>query len=153
MAALRLRDGEEPLNECGAKYVRTYVILRGMHKAFVGAYIDADESHLGTGWRYFKNTRPAWWRGETPETHHYLMKSRVIIFLRKPILPGCVKNLIGALQSFSINVDYGSCRRHLHCVADLEDAVEKRIFTVEQLIIICTRRGASMRKVRSFRWC
>ncbi len=21
-----------------------------------------------------KYTRPAWWRGETPETHHYLMK-------------------------------------------------------------------------------
>ena len=35
VAALRLRDGEEPLNELRRRFVRTYVILRGMHKAFV----------------------------------------------------------------------------------------------------------------------
>lgn len=35
VAALRLRDGKNRLTSCGARFVRTYVILRGMHKAFV----------------------------------------------------------------------------------------------------------------------
>lgn len=54
VAALRLRDGEEPLNALRRRFVRTYVILKVTHRVFVCAYIDADESHLGTGWRYFK---------------------------------------------------------------------------------------------------
>ncbi len=79
------------------------------------------------------------------------MKKPGYIFLKKPILRGCVKNLIWRFTSFSINVDYGSCRRHLLLCGNLEDAVEKRIFTVEQLYHHLTKRGASMRKVRSFR--
>lgn len=54
VAALRLRTGKNRLTSCGAKYVRTYVILRECTRHSSGAYIDADESHLGTGWRYFK---------------------------------------------------------------------------------------------------
>ena len=38
-----------------------------------------------------------------------------------------------------------------YCVADLEDAVEKSIFSAEQLYQHLYERGASMKKVRYFR--
>lgn len=39
-----------------------------------------------------------------------------------------------------------------YCVADLEDAVEKRIFTVEQLYHHLHEAWGQHEKVRSFRW-
>ncbi|STM57622.1 deoxyguanosinetriphosphate triphosphohydrolase [Escherichia coli] len=61
-----------------------------------------------------KYTRPAWWRGETPETHHYLMKKPGYYLSEEAYIARLRKELNLALYSrFSINVDYGSCRRHL----------------------------------------
>lgn len=95
VAALRLRDGEEPLNELRRKIRQDLCHFEGNAQ---GIRLVHTLMRMNLTWAQvggiLKYTRPAWWRGETPETHHYLMKSRVIIFLRKPILPGCVKNLI-----------------------------------------------------------
>lgn len=95
VAALRLRDGEEPLNELRRKIRQDLCHFEGNAQ---GIRLVHTLMRMNLTWAQaggiLKYTRPAWWRGETPETHHYLMKSRVIIFLKKPILPGCVKNLI-----------------------------------------------------------
>ncbi len=126
--------GKNRLTSCGARFVRTLCDFEGNARHSPGAYIDADESHLGTGWRYFKIYRPAWWRGETPETHHYLMKKPGYYLSEEAYIARLRKELNLALYSrFPLTWIMEAADDISYCVADLEDAVEKRIFTVEQL--------------------
>ncbi len=88
VAALRLRDGEEPLNALRRKIRQDLCHFEGNAQGIRLVHnIDADESHWAQVGGILKYTRPAWWRGETPETHHYLMKSRAIIFRRSLYCP------------------------------------------------------------------
>ncbi len=100
-----------------------------------------------------KYTRPAWWRGETPETHHYLMKKPGYYLSEEAYIARLRKELNLALYSrFPLTWIMEAADDISYCVADLEDAVEKEYLPLSSFIIICTKRGASMRKVRSFRW-
>ncbi len=64
VAALRLRDGEEPLNELRRKIRQDLCHFEGNAQGIkYGAYIDADESHLGTGCgilKYYPSGVVAW---------------------------------------------------------------------------------------------
>ncbi len=75
MAALRLRDGEEPLNELRRKIRQDLCHFEGNAQ---GIRLVHTLMRMNLTWAQvggiLKYTRPAWWRGETPETHHYLMK-------------------------------------------------------------------------------
>ncbi|KEA53134.1 deoxyguanosinetriphosphate triphosphohydrolase [Mangrovibacter sp. MFB070] len=81
-----------------------------------------------------KYTRPAWESGPAPEGFHYLMKkpgfylseANYIVRLRKELSleENCRFPLTWIMEAAD-DISY--------CVADLEDAVEKRIFSLEQL--------------------
>lgn len=75
VAALRLRDGEEPLNELRRKIRQDLCHFEGNAQ---GIRLVHTLMRMNLTWAQvggiLKYTRPAWWRGETPETHHYLMK-------------------------------------------------------------------------------
>jgi dGTPase len=81
-----------------------------------------------------KYTRPAWHRGKIPPGHDYLMKkpgyylaeAEYVARLRKELdlQPHCRFPLTYIMEAAD-DISY--------CVADLEDAVEKNIFSVEQL--------------------
>lgn len=81
-----------------------------------------------------KYTRPAWYTGEIPASHSYLMKKpgyylaeeKYVERLREELdlQPNCRFPLTYIMEAAD-DISY--------CVADLEDAVEKKIFTVEQL--------------------
>ncbi|MCG3833799.1 dGTPase, partial [Escherichia coli] len=74
------------------------------------------------------------WRGETPETHHYLMKKPGYYLSEEAYIARLRKELNLALYSrFPLTWIMEAADDISYCVADLEDAVEKRIFTVEQL--------------------
>lgn len=81
-----------------------------------------------------KYTRPAWHRGVTPESHNYLMKKPGYYLAEE----GYIGRLRAALDlaennRFPLTYIMEAADDISYCVADLEDAVEKNIFTVEQL--------------------
>lgn len=81
-----------------------------------------------------KYSKPAYWIGETPAEFSYLMKK-----------PGFYLAEEAFVQTLTDSVEQKPYHRYpltyimeaaddiSYCIADLEDAVEKRIFTVEQL--------------------
>ena len=54
VAALRLREGEESLNDIRRKVRQDLCHFEGNAQGSSGAYFDAYESYLGSGWWYFK---------------------------------------------------------------------------------------------------
>ncbi|MBA0161494.1 dGTPase [Pectobacterium versatile] len=81
-----------------------------------------------------KYTRPAYWHGELPADYHYLMKK-----------PGYYLAEEAFVAKLREELDMGEFHRHplsyimeaaddvSYCIADLEDAVEKDILTIEEL--------------------
>lgn len=154
VAALRLRDGEEPLNALRRKIRQDLCHFEGNAQ---GIRLVHTLMRMNLTWAQvggiLKYTRPAWWRGETPETHHYLMKKPGYYLSEEAYIARLRKELNLALYSrFPLTWIMEAADDISYCVADLEDAVEKRIFTVEQLYHHLHEAWASMRKVRSFRW-
>lgn len=81
-----------------------------------------------------KYTRPAYWSGEVPEEYSYLMKKpgyymaeeRFVSELRYQLgMEGFSRYPLTYIMEAADDISY--------CIADLEDAVEKNILTVEQL--------------------
>ncbi|MCA6953803.1 dGTPase [Pectobacterium polaris] len=81
-----------------------------------------------------KYTRPAYWHGELPPDYHYLMKK-----------PGYYLAEEAFVATLREELDMGKFHRHplsyimeaaddvSYCIADLEDAVEKDILTIDEL--------------------
>lgn len=135
VAALRLRDGEEPLNELRRKIRQDLCHFEGNAQGIRLVHtlmrMNLTQAQVGGILKY---TRPAWWRGETPETHHYLMKKPGYYLSEEAYIARLRKELNLALYSrFPLTWIMEAADDISYCVADLEDAVEKRIFTVEQL--------------------
>jgi len=81
-----------------------------------------------------KYTRPAWFKGVLPASHHYLMK-KPGYFLAEEEYVARLRNELDLQPHCRFPLTYimEAADDISYCVADLEDAVEKRIFTVEQL--------------------
>ncbi len=81
-----------------------------------------------------KYTRPAWWTGETPATHSYLMKKPGYYLSEEAYIARLRKELsLTPNGRFPLTWIMEAADDISYCVADLEDAVEKRIFSVEEL--------------------
>ena len=81
-----------------------------------------------------KYTRPAWWMGETPASHSYLMKKPGYYLSEEAYIERLRKELsLTANGRFPLTWIMEAADDISYCVADLEDAVEKRIFSVEEL--------------------
>ncbi|MDF7680274.1 dGTPase [Enterobacteriaceae bacterium ESL0689] len=81
-----------------------------------------------------KYTRPAWWRGELPASHSYLMKKPGYYLSEEEYVAQLRQELdLGPYSRFPLTWITEAADDISYCVADLEDAVEKRIFSVEQL--------------------
>ncbi|CAK9884004.1 MAG: Deoxyguanosinetriphosphate triphosphohydrolase [Candidatus Erwinia impunctatus] len=82
----------------------------------------------------FKYTRPAWMRGELPASHDYLMKKPGYYLSEEGYIERLQQALnLSPLCRFPLTYIMEAADDISYCVADLEDAVEKNIFTVEQL--------------------
>ncbi len=82
----------------------------------------------------FKYTRPAWFNGEIPATHDYLMKKPGYYLSEEEYVGRLRKELdLQPHCRFPLTYIMEAADDISYCVADLEDAVEKKIFTVEQL--------------------
>lgn len=133
--SLRLREGEETLNDLRRKVRQDLCQFEGNAQ---GIRLVHTLMQMNLTWAQvggiLKYTRPAWWRGETPATHNYLMKKPGYYLSEETYITRLRKELNLALYSrFPLTWIMEAADDISYCVADLEDAVEKRIFSVEQL--------------------
>ncbi|ADO49815.1 dGTPase [[Enterobacter] lignolyticus] len=133
--ALRLREGEESLNELRRKIRQDVCHFEGNAQ---GIRLVHTLMRMNLTWAQvgciLKYTRPAWWRGETPATHSYLMKKPGYYFAEEAYIDRLRKELdLAPYNRFPLTWIMEAADDISYCVADLEDAVEKRIFSIEQL--------------------
>ncbi|SFN16612.1 dGTPase [Izhakiella capsodis] len=130
-----LRYQEDGLNDLRAKIRQDLSFFEGNAQAIrlVHTLMKMNLTWAQVGC-IFKYTRPAWYRGDLPASHSYLMKKPGYYLAEEE----CISHLRNALElekysRFPLTYIMEAADDISYCVADLEDAVEKNIFTVEQL--------------------
>ncbi|OON39898.1 dGTPase [Izhakiella australiensis] len=130
-----LRYREDGLNDLRAKIRQDLSFFEGNAQAIrlVHTLMKMNLTWAQVGC-IFKYTRPAWHRGDLPAGHSYLMKKPGYYLAEEEY----ISRMRSALQlekysRFPLTYIMEAADDISYCVADLEDAVEKNIFTVEQL--------------------
>ena len=132
---LRLREGEEGLNDLRRKVRQDLCHFEGNAQ---GIRLVHSLMRMNLTWAQvgciLKYTRPAWWTGETPASHSYLMKKPGYYLSEEAYIERLRKELsLTPNGRFPLTWIMEAADDISYCVADLEDAVEKRIFSVEEL--------------------
>ncbi|MGG7807781.1 dGTPase [Klebsiella aerogenes] len=135
VGALRLHDGEGVLNELRRKVRQDLCCFEGNAQ---GIRLVHTLMRMNLTWTQvgciLKYTRPAWWRGETLASHSYLMKKPGYYLAEEEYIARLRKELdLAPYNRFPLTWIMEAADDISYCVADLEDAVEKRIFSAEQL--------------------
>lgn len=132
---LRLREGDESLNELRRKVRQDVCHFEGNAQ---GIRLVHTLMRMNLTWAQvgciLKYTRPAWWSGSPPASHSYLMKKPGYYFSEEEYIERLRKELsLTPYGRFPLTWIMEAADDISYCVADLEDAVEKRIFSVEEL--------------------
>ena len=133
--ALKLREGEETVNELRRK-VRNDIChfegnAQGIRLVHTLLRMNLTWAQVGGILKY---TRPAWFTGPTPPGHSYLMKKPGFYLSEEEYIVRLRKELsLDEYCRFPLTWIMEAADDISYCVADLEDAVEKRIFSAEQL--------------------
>ncbi|EOW6431171.1 dGTPase [Cronobacter turicensis] len=132
---LRLQEGEEALNALRSNVRRDLCHFEGNAQ---GIRLVHTLLRMNLTWAQvggiLKYTRPAWYNGAVPETHSYLMKKPGFYLSEDQYISRLRKELqLETYSRFPLAWIMEAADDISYCVADLEDAVEKRIFSVEQL--------------------
>ena len=132
---LRLREGEDGLNDLRRKVRQDLCHFEGNAQ---GIRLVHSLMRMNLTWAQvgciLKYTRPAWWMGETPASHSYLMKKPGYYLSEEAYIERLRKALsLTPNGRFPLTWIMEAADDISYCVADLEDAVEKRIFSVEEL--------------------
>lgn len=132
---LKLKEGEEALNALRRKVRQDLCHFEGNAQ---GIRLVHTLLRMNLTWAQvgciLKYTRPAWYAGPPPESHSYLMKKPGFYLAEEEYISRLRKELaLGEYSRFPLTWIMEAADDISYCVADLEDAVEKRIFTVEQL--------------------
>ena len=133
--ALRLHDGETSLNALRRKVRQDLCSFEGNAQ---GIRLVHTLMRMNLTWAQvgciLKYTRPAWWSEETPASHSYLMKKPGYYLAEEEYVARLRKELdLAPYNRFPLTWIMEAADDISYCVADLEDAVEKRIFSAEQL--------------------
>lgn len=81
-----------------------------------------------------KYTKPAYWTGDLPNDHSYLMKKPGFYLSEEIFIRRLRKELkMGEYNRYPLTYIMEAADDISYCIADLEDAVEKGIMTVKQL--------------------
>jgi len=135
VVALRLREGEGELNVLRSKVRHDLSHFEGNAQ---GIRMVHTLMRMNLTWAQvgciLKYTRPAWWVGDPPASHSYLMKKPGYYFSEEAYVERLRKELnLNTYSRFPLTWIMEAADDISYCVADLEDAVEKRIFSAEQL--------------------
>lgn len=132
---LRLRAGEETLNALRSRIRHDLSHFEGNAQAIrlVFSLLRLNLTHTQVAC-ILKYTRPAYWAGPVPEPYSYLMKKPGYYLAEEPQIHQLRTALdLGEFQRFPLTYIMEAADDISYCIADLEDAVEKKIFTVDQL--------------------
>lgn len=135
VVALRLREGEDALNDQRRKVRQDLCHFEGNAQGIrmVQALMRMNLTWAQVGC-ILKYTRPAWWADDIPASHDYLMKKPGYYLSEEAYIERLRQELeLAPFSRFPLTWIMEAADDISYCVADLEDAVEKRIFTVEQL--------------------
>ena len=132
---LCLREGEDSLNDLRRKVRQDLCHFEGNAQ---GIRLVHSLMRMNLTWAQvgciLKYTRPARWTGETPATQIYLMKKPGYYLSEEAYIARLRKELsLTPNGRFPLTWIMEAADDISYCVADLEDAVEKRIFSVEEL--------------------
>ncbi len=135
VAVLKLREGEEALNDLRRKVRNDLCQFEGNAQ---GIRLVHTLLRMNLTWAQvggiLKYTRPAWFVGPVPDSHSYLMKKPGFYLSEEEYIVRLRKELVlDEYCRFPLTWIMEAADDISYCVADLEDAVEKRIFSVEQL--------------------
>ncbi|WP_049157056.1 dGTPase [Klebsiella variicola] len=133
--ALRLHEGETALNALRRKVRQDLCSFEGNAQ---GIRLVHTLMRMNLTWAQvgciLKYTRPAWWFEATPASHSYLMKKPGYYLAEEEYVARLRKELdLAPYNRFPLTWIMEAADDISYCVADLEDAVEKRIFSAEQL--------------------
>lgn len=132
---LRLQEGEEPENQLRSKIRHDLCNFDGNAQAIrlVFTLLKLNLTFSQTAC-ILKYTRPAYWAAPIPEEQAYLMKKPGFYLAEEPFIERLRGELnMGEFSRFPLTYIMEAADDISYCIADLEDAVEKNIFTVEQL--------------------
>ncbi|BDH47050.1 deoxyguanosinetriphosphate triphosphohydrolase [Salmonella enterica subsp. enterica serovar Choleraesuis] len=132
---LRLAPGEERANALRRKMRQDLCHFEGNAQ---GVRLVHSLLRMNLTWSQvgciLKYTRPAWFEGSAPESHRYLMKKPGFYLSEEEYIVQLRKELqIEEYCRFPLTWIMEAADDISYCIADLEDAVEKHIFTTPQL--------------------
>ncbi|GHD93517.1 deoxyguanosinetriphosphate triphosphohydrolase [Pseudocitrobacter faecalis] len=135
VTTLRLLEGDETLNDLRRKVRQDLCHFEGNAQ---GIRMVHTLMRMNLTWAQvgciLKYTRPAWWASDVPASHSYLMKKPGYYLAEEHYIARLRKELdLAPYNRFPLTWIMEAADDISYCVADLEDAVEKRIFSVEQL--------------------
>ncbi|KAA8995504.1 dGTPase [Affinibrenneria salicis] len=132
---LRLRAGETERNALRCRIRQDLCHFEGNAQAIrlVHTLLKLNLTYAQVGC-ILKYTRPAYWRGAIPDAYHYLMK-KPGYYLAEEAFVTQLRGELGMQEHHRYPLTYimEAADDISYCIADLEDAVEKDIFTVAQL--------------------
>lgn len=132
---LRLLEGEDQLNVLRSKIRHDLCNFDGNAQAIrlVFTLLKLNLTFSQTAC-ILKYTRPAYWAAAMPENLDYLMKKPGFYLAEEPFIKRLRETLdMGEFSRFPLTYIMEAADDISYCIADLEDAVEKNIFSVEQL--------------------
>jgi dGTPase len=144
IATLRLKEGDDALNTLRRKVRQDLCHFEGNAQ---GIRLVHTLLRLNLTWAQvgciLKYTRPAWDAQTPPASCRYLMKKPGFYFSEEHYIARLRSELeLGDYCRFPLTWIMEAADDISYCVADLEDAVEKNIFTVERLYHhLCARWG------------
>jgi dGTPase len=132
---LRLRAGETDNNALRSRIRLDLCHFEGNAQAIrlVHSLLKLNLTYAQVGC-ILKYTRPAYWQGPVPDPFSYLMKKTGYYLAEEEYVKALRDELaMGEYHRFPLTYIMEAADDISYCIADLEDAVEKKIFTVEQL--------------------
>lgn len=135
VAILRCQLNEENLNLLRQRVRQDLSEFEGNAQAIrlVHTLLKLNLSYAQVGC-ILKYTRPAYWGGEIPASHHYLMKKPGFYLAEEKFVEQLRNELkMEPFARFPLAYIMEAADDISYCIADLEDAVEKKIFTYAQL--------------------
>ncbi|WP_159565252.1 dGTPase [Budvicia diplopodorum] len=132
---LSLNDGEPELNQLRLKIHKDLTNFEGNAQAIRLVHtilkLNLTYSQIACILKY---TRPAYWSADIPAEHSYLMKKPGYYLAEEAFINQLRVNLnMAEFNRYPLTYIMEAADDISYCIADLEDAVEKCIFTMEQL--------------------
>lgn len=145
---LRLRAGEEEDNALRSRIRLDLCHFEGNAQAIrmVHSLLKLNLTYAQVGC-ILKYTRPAYWRGDIPADFNYLMKKPGYYLAEEEYIKTLRQQLsLDEFNRFPLTYIMEAADDISYCIADLEDAVEKKIFTVEQLYNFLQQEWGNVKK-------